>query len=62
MDDKNRFCGDGVLTFTNGMENGYYDYEGTFFEDRYHGVGKQKWPDYTYEGEYKAGRRHGRAT
>ena len=64
-------CGKGLLTYkdpdyqTNGKDGsslGYYDYIGTFFQDKFHGVGRQIWPDFIYEGEYKGGRRHGRAT
>ena len=64
-------CGKGLLTYkdpdyqTNGKDGsslGYYDYIGTFFQDKFHGVGRQIWPEFIYEGEYKGGRRHGRAT
>lgn len=55
-------CGYGKITFEDGAKNGYYDYTGTFFNDKYHGVGTQQWPEFVYDGEYKAGRRHGKAT
>ena len=56
-------CGYGVLTYSEpGSNFGYYDYYGTFFNDKFHGVGKQYWPDFIYVGEYKEGRRQGMAT
>ena len=64
-------CGHGSLTYqsvhckhmgkTTG-ELGYHDFQGTFLNDKFHGLGRQMWPHFTYEGEYKQGRRHGRAT
>ena len=71
LDQSNRMCGKGELTYKhpdfetngkNGSSLGYYDYSGTFFSDKFHGVGKQMWPDFIYEGEYRNGRRHGRST
>ena len=56
-------CGYGVLTYSEaGSKRGYYDYYGTFFKDKFHGVGKQFWPEFVYVGEYTEGRRNGRAT
>ena len=59
-------CGKGVLTYTPTrsvtLPKGYANYEGTFCEDKFEGIGKQTWPDFTYEGEYKMGKRHGNCT
>ena len=41
---------------------GYNDYSGTFLNGKFHGVGRQIWENFTYEGEYKEGKRHGWST
>ena len=71
MDDsKQTMCGNGSLIYEANPEKtdktagelGYNSYSGTFFNDKFHGIGRQVWPDFTYEGEYKEGRRHGNCT
>ena len=51
-----------MLTYIEGAAKGYYDYSGTFLNDKFHGIGQQRWTNFTYEGEYKTGKRHGKAT
>ena len=41
---------------------GYNDYTGTFYNDMFHGEGKQEWEHFAYLGEYKEGKRHGNST
>ena len=41
---------------------GYANYSGTFFNDKFHGIGKQIYGTSIYAGEYKMGKRHGKAT
>ena len=70
MNSKNLMCGLGTLTYeaTNpqnsgtAVQMGYNDYTGTFLDDRFHGIGRQVWEYFVYEGEYKEGKRHGFAT
>ena len=57
-----KFCGYGALTYTNGAMRGYYNYTGTFYNGKFHGIGIQYWKDFIYEGEFTDGRRHGKAT
>ena len=57
LDEKSKMCGRGVKTYSDGVE-----YTGTFYDDLYHGIGVQSWSHLVYEGEYKAGKRHGRST
>ena len=62
-------CGMGTLKYTStdpqletACDLGYNDYMGTFCNGMFHGIGKQEWKDFVYEGEFKEGQRHGRAT
>ena len=64
-------CGNGALVYqaptvvkdrVTAAELGYNDYSGTFFNDKFHGIGRQRWHNFTYEGEYKEGKRHGYST
>ena len=41
---------------------GYNNYSGSFLDDEFHGIGRQQWADFTYEGEFKQGKRHGYST
>ena len=67
LDEKEQMCGKGTLTYKpveglDSLPEGYANYEGTFLDDLFHGIGKQTWPNSTYEGEYKQGKRHGNFT
>ena len=66
LDEKGQMCGKGTLSYRavkgEKLPEGYADYEGTFLAGKFHGIGKQTWPNSTYEGEYKEGKRHGNFT
>ena len=63
-------CGLGTFTYEavnpnhtgTAVQLGYNDYTGTFLNDKFHGIGRQVWTNFVYEGEYKEGRRHGWST
>ena len=71
LDEGDRMCGTGTLRYKirnpkygdkTPSELGYNDYTGTFYNDLFHGEGKQDWEGYVYHGEYKEGSRHGKST
>ena len=62
VDEYNRMCGIGNISYTNGAQFGYFDYIGTFDNNMPHGVGTRCENFLTEIGEYKYDRREGKAT
>ena len=62
VDEYNRMCGIGNISYSNGAQFGYFDYIGTFDNNMAHGVGTRCENFLTEIGEYKHDRREGKAT
>ena len=70
LDSDGNMCGYGTLLYEainldvtgTAVQLGYNDYTGTFLNGKFHGIGRQIWENFTYEGEYKEGKRHGWST
>ena len=39
LNDKGQECGHGSLKYIDGAQKGYFDYTGTFYKGKFHGVG-----------------------